>query len=321
MRLQNVSDALLLVARDASGHPRRALSAAIARSRALPGHRVYRVERLSAGESAADDATILEALASMAKDDRRCLRVIVEIFERDRENRERLGGQLGELAFSRVAAPRMYERTVGLELEGTEEQLFAGLDKTARRHIRAPAKRGLELRPIADVAFAPRIDALLEETFKRTNGGLQRLPWNRIIEWSLEAPNVSRVVGLFDPATPGLESLVSMAWGCAHGTYATYEAGAGVRRPDLGSTPVSYAPLWDLITWSRRETTATWFDLGGASSGDASDSLAGNLEFKRYFSELIVDVGEEWQLEPHAVRATIARVIAAGARLAKSVRS
>jgi hypothetical protein len=309
-----------LVARYGTGTPRRALGASISPSRALPGHRIYRVERLGAGGSSREDVALLRAFAGVVRGDSRCLRAVVEILERESGGRAMLGETLRELGFSRVSPPRMYARTIALDLAGPEDELFASLDKTARRHVRAPAKKGLELRLIADVRYAPRIEVLLEQTFRRTEGDLQRLPWDRIIEWSVEEPRVSRVIGLFDPATEGPESLISMAWGCAQGEYACYEAGAGVRRPDLGSLPVSYAPLWDLITWARRDTGATWFDLGGASSGDADDSLAGNVEFKRYFSQQVIDVGEEWQLEPHAGRATLARAIAATARLAGRVR-
>ena len=314
-------DGVLLVARDDAGRPRHGVGASIGPSRALPGHRVYRVERLGASTSPADDAAIVAAVARLARDDPRCLRMTVEVFERDAATRARLVGLLRGQGFSRVTAPRMYERTVALDLVGSDDDLFAAIDKTARRHVRAPAKRGLELRPVADPAWAPRIEALLDATFKRTGGLLHHLPWSEIIAWSVESPATSRVVGLFDPRTEGPESLVSMAWGCMHGDHGTYEAGAGIRRPDLGSTPLNYAPLWDLITWSRREGGARWFDLGGASAGDASDPLAGNLEFKRYFSQQLVDVAEEWQLEPHAGRAALARAIAAVARWTSRLRS
>jgi lipid II:glycine glycyltransferase (peptidoglycan interpeptide bridge formation enzyme) len=214
----------------------------------------------------------------------------------------------------------MYERTVALDLDGTEEEIFARIDKTARRHVRAPAKRGLELRPVTDMAFAQRIQALMQETFSRTGGVLHQLPWDRIVAWSLAEPRVSRVVGLFDPRTEGSDALISMAWGCAHGDYVTYEAGAGVRRADLGSTPVNYAPLWDLISWAKRDVGARWFDFGGASAGDEHDVLAGNLDFKRYFSEQIIPVADEWVLEPHVLRARLARAASAAASLARRLR-
>jgi len=320
LSLFEYSDRALVVARDAADVPRRAIGVAIGRSRALPGHRTYRVERLGAGDDADTDAALLEALTAAARADARCLRVNVDVFDRDNARRARLGAQLAALGYRRVSEPRMYERTVALDLEGTEDELFARIDKTARRHVRAPAKRGLELRPVTDIALASRIDALMQETFTRTGGALHRMPWDRIIAWSVAEPDVSRVIGLFDPRAEGADALISMAWGCAHGEYASYEAGAGVRRADLGSTPVNYAPLWDLIVWAKRDARARWFDFGGASAGDEHDALAGNLDFKRYFSEQIIPIAEEWFLEPHVLRARVAHAASAAATLVRRLR-
>jgi hypothetical protein len=310
MRVHGYPDSLLLVALDADRQPLHALGASITQSRLMPGHRIIRVERLGAGVSAELDRELLGELAQFARGDALALRVVVEVFERDDSARARLGATLAALGFRRAAAPRMYQRTLALDLSGTEDLLFATIDKTARRHVRAPAKKGLEIRTVSSPSLAPRIAVLLEASFNRSRGTAGHFPWARIIAWSNAAPGTSRVVGLFDPRVEGEDSLVSMAWACRHADYAVYEAGASIRRPDLGSTPLGYAPLWDLIAWAQRNNTS-WFDLGGASAGDESDGSAGILEFKQHFSRRLLDVGEEWFLEPHPVRAAIARSLSA----------
>jgi len=317
LRAEGASDALLCVARDPEGAPVAATVAAVAPSRALPGHHLYRVERFSSSSDAADDA-LLSTLADAARRDRRCLRLSVELFERDAGRRNRLGETLGALGFVREAVPRNYRRTVSMELTSGEAALFAGLAGKVRRDVRAPVKKGLVVRSVEDPALAPRLDALMNETYARTGGHAPPMPWSTIIELSGRYPERSRVSGLFDPNTPGLDSIVAFAWGAVHGRCATYEAGASTRRPDLSKVPIAYSTLWDVMAWSC-STHATWFDLGGITEGEpGSDPLAGISAFKRYFSDEIVDVGEEWTLEPRLVTGAIARAVSAMARRVRS---
>jgi lipid II:glycine glycyltransferase (peptidoglycan interpeptide bridge formation enzyme) len=214
----------------------------------------------------------------------------------------------------------MYSQTLAMDLVPSEEELFAKLHSTARRHIRAPGKKGLVLRPVTDPALGDRLESIFNETFRRTGTVPEQRPWEAIIKLSAAEPTRSRVVGIFDDAVPTPDGLIAFAWGCAQGRYATYEAGASVRRPDLGNTPLSYAPLWDLITWARRDTGSTQFDLGGITSGGPNDPRHGISEFKRYFSDNIVQVAEEWTMEPAPLRASLARAISSGVRRAAELR-
>jgi hypothetical protein len=310
---------VLLVARDRGGEAIRSIGASIALSRALPGHRIYRLERLSGGPSSGVDRRLLAGLAEAARRDPLCLRVIVELFDRDSDARASLRRALADLGFEKSAAPRMYPRTLAVDLRPNEADLFSGLHGTARRGIRAPGKRGLEVRPIADPDLAPRLETLVQSTFERNNATALAVSWRQIVNFSLDNPSISRLVGVFDPRHTGPESLLAFAWGCAHGSYASYEAGGREQHPEFGNTPLGYAPLWDLMAWARRETGATWFDLGGVRD-DGDDSADGISDFKRYFSREVVDVGEEWTLEPSRTRAVAARVIAATARWAANLR-
>lgn len=314
LRVSGETDTTLLLARERHGTVVAAAGIGISISRALPGHRIYRLERYGEGPSPDGTAAVLAALAAAARKDSRCLRAVVAVFERDASARQRIRDALVSCGFSPAPEPRMYTHTRALELRGTEEEIFAGINKTARSNVRAPAKRGLVLRPITDPALADRLAFLLQKSFARTDGTLEHRPWQQIFEFSAANPTLSRVVGLFDPTTAGVESVVSFAWGCAHGSNASYEAGAAARRPDLGSTPLSYAPLWDLIVWAREQANAQWFDLGGASATAGDQRFSGIDNFKRYFSDTIVEVGEEWMLEPRAFRAAVARGVGAAAQ-------
>ncbi len=312
-RAHRTSDSVLLVVEDARSVVIGALSAAISWSRALPGHRIYRVERF-ASVSAAADAALAAELGRIARRDPLCLRLVVEIFEADADARNRLRAEIERQGFVRTGTSRRYTRTFAVDLHGTEEELYARLNKTVRKNVTLAAKKGLELRPITDPRFASRIASLVGEAFRRTNAVASARPWAQIILLSASNPQQSRILGLFDPKTDGEDSLVSVAWGCAHGPYATYEAGASVRRPDLKTVPLGFAPLWELIAWARRETAAGWFDLGGGPSAEDHDERPGITAFKRHFSDNLVEVGEEWQLEPHRVRSSLARTFAKWAR-------
>jgi len=238
-----------------------------------------------------------------------------ELFERDHEARARMGQLLSGRGYSK-RLPRSYTHTLALDLSPGSDALFSQLDAKVRRNVRAPAKRGLEIRAVTDVGLAHRLDALMTDTLGRAHAHPIHLPWDMIVRLSAQYPNRSRISGLFDPAVPGPEGLISFAWGAWHGSYATYEAGASVRRPDLGRTPLAYALVWDLIAWASG-THANWFDFGGVSVEPIrtpDDPFGGISEFKRYFCENTVDIGEAWVLEPRPVRASIARAVSAVAR-------
>ena len=312
-RAQGAADTVLFVARTVEGDPVRSVSASIGTSRALPGHHVYRVERIGGSESPQADEAALTALADLVRRDRRCLRLVVEIFERDRLVRARLTNALRRLGFARSSTVRMYRRTLGIALRRPSTKVLATLHKAARRDIRGSSKRGLEVRAITDPALAPRLDELTPPAFRRTPMIDRRRPWARIIALSAANPSVSRLAGLFDPQIDGPDALLAFAWGCRHGSYVSYEDG-GPRRVEPGDAPLRYASLWDLIVWANEETNAEWFDLGGITDGAAESSPSDDSDFKRHFSREVFDVGEEWLIEPYKVRATIARRVSGAAR-------
>ncbi len=316
LRHTGQDDAFLVVARDAASQPQAAVSVGISKTRALPGHRLYRIERMCAAADIRVDRQLLDGIVDAARRDASCLRVSIEVFERNEERRSALQAALADTGFAKSPDTRSYARTLALELAPGAEALLSALNLKVRRNVREPVKRGLEIRRITDVALAPRLEELLRETYARTGGASPHFPWSFIIELAAREPNRSHVSGLFDPKAEGAESLLAFSWGVMHGDYVTYEAGGSTRRPELGRTPVAYAPLWDLISWATT-TRASWFDFGGVTAGtkdSADDPLGGISDFKRHFCQDVVDVGEDWMLEPRPVRSSIARAVGMVAR-------
>ena len=303
----------LITARDSSGRPVAAAGVGIGRTRSLPGHVIYRIDRFGASGVIAADEEILRGLTRAARDDARCVRVHLGIFERDATARQQLAAILSTLGYVKALNTSGYQRTLSLDLNRAEGELFANLAASARRNVRLPAKRGFQIRPIEDSMYVERLEALMNEVFDRTGGTVRRLPWGAIVDMSRRLPNRSRVAGLFEPNASGPDALIGFSWGCRNGRYVTYEAGASTRGRGHGNLPLAYAPLWDLISWAK-SIDAEWFDLGGvtvaASPGDG-DPLSGISDFKRFFCDRAVDVGEDWILETRPVRSRIARALSA----------
>jgi peptidoglycan pentaglycine glycine transferase (the first glycine) len=296
-----------------------ALGVQVHHSRALPGHRVLRVERLSPGPRLEAARCALAVLTAAASGTPRVLRIHVELYSPDAEVRRQVATWLEEHGYRRGARGRCYQHTLLVDLKRSEQQMLAALSGRAQRNIKAIARHPVAVRAIVEHGAASRLDALVREAFARTGGTYQPHDWSAAIELSRAHPDHSRIIGLFRTDREGPDTLLGFAWAQCHGSYAHYAIGASTRPADL-RIPLSYALVWELACWARR-TGATYLDLGGVTLGrsDAEDPLAGITDFKRSFSDRVVEVGEEWVLEPHPRRARIARALSAsGAWLART---
>jgi len=130
---------------------------------------------------------------------------------------------------------------------------------------------------------------------------------------SAAAPHLSRIAILRRTDVPEPEGVLAFVWGRKHGGVAEYGESGSTRADDL-KVSTSYALLWDLMHWARGNG-ARWFDLGGITGGTthSEDPLGGISDFKRRFSRHAIDVGEQWELEPHPARAAAARLLSRGA--------
>lgn len=290
------------------------------RSRALPGHAIWRVRYVDPAAGEESNAAALDAVLQAARADRRVLRVHFDIFSPDRGAREHFGSLLQARSLTKLDSPREHEWTLTLSLAAGVESVWNSLS-TVRRNVRQVERGPFEVRVIDDESLAPRLDALLHETYTRTGGTFEKIDFASVIRLGKLVPTASRIVGLIDTAAVACDSLVAFAWGCRHGTHVAYSVGASSREARVRRYPLAYPLLWALIAWAGAEG-AEWFDLGGVTQGtlESADRLGGISDFKRHFSREVVNVRDEWQYEPHPWRARVARTLTSGAAMLKQAR-
>ena len=301
--------------RDEAGELSGACAATLHRSRALPGHRIIRAERFGSGLTPGPSArAAVEALVAAARRTPSALRLRVEIFSRDDALRADLGAVLRETGFTRDVRPRNYERTIAVDLTPAPDALLATIGRRARRAINGAAKFPIRMQPITDPALAPRMQALLDETLERTGGEPEAFDAVSSIHFAAANPGLARLVGLFHNEVAGDAALLAFAWSHFHGDHASYETAASTRTTEA-KIPLLYPLAWDLMVWAKG-LGATWFDFGGVTDGSTAsdDPLGGISDFKRGFSETVVVVGEDWELELAPRRARLARWVSAASR-------
>ena len=301
----------MLATLDTDGLCTDAIVLSVHHSRALPRHVILRAEHLRpCPVGSAVRATTLRGLRDLARRNSNVLRVHLQ-FLLDPVAGDDLSHEMHDAGFEGARFPSGYGTTAVVGLNRDEDEIFAGFHKTARYNVRSAEKRGAVLRPVTDPNEAPRLRQLADETFGRTGGSVDRRAWEAVIRLSARHPTLSRLIGLYDPDVEGADALLSFAWGCFHGDHGQYYFAASTRRTEK-KISLGYAPVWDLVKWSRR-LGGRWFDLGGITVGTADDAdpLGGISDFKRYFSSEIHQVGFEWQFEPHPAKAWAANTIGA----------
>lgn len=288
--------ALLGVSRRGLEADGRVLGLQESRSRRPPWRRILRLVRFGRGCSAEDLERSVVALRGLA-DAGGILRVHVEGWSEDPETLEALARACAGAGFTETGRPRSYRHTLWIDLRPEEDEILAGFHATGRRHIRAPAKKGFEVRPITEPAHADRLGQLHASAFARTGGSAPEVDWALAIRAGAEHPERIRLVGLFEVDDRRGEPL-GFAMAFNHGDVAEY-AFAGSARPSGSNVPILYAPTWSLMRWARARG-ARWWDFGGVPSpgADEDDPRSGITDFKRYFGGEVVRVGGEWIYEP-----------------------
>lgn len=276
----------------------------------LPGHRLLRIEQF--GSSIPIDAAdaVIGCIVDWVRNEGRVLRLSVDVFSFDGNRRQTLARMLDEHGFRRAKRANGYTETLVIDLARSEDELFKSLHHSARRKIRQLEKHPLVICPVADVALSQRMNQLLHETYQRTGGSIPTRDWAARIELSRNNPELSRIVGLFRTDMTGPESLLAYAWGCHGGDHVFYSEAASTRDTGEQRIALAYGVMWDLILWAKR-TGARVFDLGGVTRGTLTDEdpLGGISDFKRYFSQEVVQVREEWILDDHSWRASLAAAV------------
>ncbi len=140
------------------------------RSRALPGHLLLHAERFGASLPGATRDAALAALLGMARQNRRILRVSLQVLLRQPDERAALEQALASAGFGQAPSPRRYTHTLAVDLTPPEEDILRSFSAKTRRDIRAMAKHPVRIMPIEEDACVGRMDALLCETLSRTGG-------------------------------------------------------------------------------------------------------------------------------------------------------
>ncbi len=286
----------------------------IGASRALPGYRLWRVERFGPGLPRRAWPAAVQALADLARKDGRVLRVNVEVFARDAEERIAMGELLAAAGFTPAPEARNWSTTLTIDLQRSEQELLASFSQLARRGIRSVDKLPVQVRPIEDPQYADRMEDLRRETLGRTGGDYEALfNWPGVMELSRRVPDASRLVGLFRTDRTGPDALLGFYWGWSNGDSVSYFSGASARPDDLKQVKIGHPLMWDLIRWAK-QNGATWFDLGGVTDMTTvtEDPVAGITAFKHLFSKQRAEIAADWVLEPRPIPARLATLVHTG---------
>jgi lipid II:glycine glycyltransferase (peptidoglycan interpeptide bridge formation enzyme) len=257
------------------------------------------------------DAAV-RALVESVRGDNRALRLHLELFSRDAQERDQLGGIARTYGFTRLPEVTNYEYTLATDLAGTDDAgHLASLSQGVRQNIRALAKYPVELRPIRDESDSQRMNALMRDTLARTGARHHERDYGSTIRLAIAEPAVARLVGLYrTDGIGGEDALIAFALGLNNVDHVAYDIGASGRVPEFKNVSLGYPLLWDLISWAR-SVGAAWFDYGGvpAANSEGEERLRSISDFKRRFEKNAVRVSEEWALTPHPMRAAAARVV------------
>ena len=227
--------------------------------------------------------------------------------ERIRDSREDIEAILKELGFGEVRPPNSYRHALVIDLNPTEDEIFAAFDKGYRYEIRRTLKKSLQSRVIDQPVYANRLRELQMEALQRTDGQVHAEDWRGILKMSQQHPDLSRVFGLFLGEDTAPEKMAAFSWFLNNGDHGEYRA-AGSNRRIESPVPLGYLPVWEVIRWAKA-MGAEWFDMGGVTLEGADESaLEGISRFKRSFSRNVVEVGSEWAMEPAPAKARIASV-------------
>lgn len=279
-------------------------------TRALPGHERLRVTRFGNAAYLEALADILEALKGLVLRRSKHLGVTVEVFAADPQRREEIEAIVRAAGYQPADRQPRYRHTARLDLTLSEEALLASFTASCRRFIRDPEKKGFQIEPIRDERWAGRMDDLWHETFSRTGSSPPPRAWRKRIAYARRHPDLYRIVGTFGPGYPRERSLAAFCAAMHNGDHAVYSDGASTRTLDA-AVALLYAPMWALIRWSR-SVGCDWFDMGGITGGtyeDGHDPRGGIADFKRRFTDDVIEVGDAWTFAPPTPRTWVAERI------------
>src|SRR5436190_410130 len=275
-----------------AAHPR-GFAVTVIPTRALPGHRILRLEQLRFAPDPGAAEAAVRYLMDAARRDTRIVRLNVDTFYGDSAEMDAGDAAMRRLGLAKPARSRLYTHTVRMDLSPSTDTILAGLHATTRRKIRLAGKRALELRVVNDARIGARLDEILAETFGRTASRAEPQPWTQVIEYCRNHPDRARLVSAVRTDRDGPDATIAFALGVRHADHVEY-AVAGSTRPEDLHVAVGYAVAWELICWAR-SAGARWFDFGGVTEHeDPTDARRGIRNFKLMFGADVAEVRREW---------------------------
>jgi hypothetical protein len=295
---------------DAAGELLTGMAIQLSWSRAVPGVRLARIERLGHGLDGEALARIGEILRAITRSFTLLGRLDVQLFDEDADRYQRLvQSVLAAGARPAPVAPRSYTRTLVLDLACSDAELLASLPGTTRRSIEGfLADERMRTGAVELRRYAARLEELHAGAFRRTGGPVPPLDFE-LLARDAEELGGSRLTGAFLATREPPSDLVGFAWGRLHGDHVEYSAGATERAADLKGVATGQALIWDLCRWARTRG-ATWLDLGGVIEKDADPAhpLLGISAFKRRFSRDERVVSADYWFEPSPVLAHLSEL-------------
>lgn len=275
-------------------------------ARSLPGHYRLRITRFGSGRDTEGMAQVLDQVVAWTRSDPAVLSVGIEVFAVDSRHRDRIDGLLAERGFGLRPSRRRYRWTSRVRLDASEDEVFRSFSGTCRRAIRDPEKRGFRVGRLDDPRWARRMEELWNETFARTGTDAPRRSWPDHLRFAGRHPDLYRIQGTFSSSFPDEGSLVAFACARNNGDHGEFSDGASTRDAGPGVS-LTYAPMWELIRWAG-SLGCSWFDMGGVprERRAGGDPLGGVSDFKRRFTEDVIEVGGEWELKPRTGRTAVA---------------
>jgi hypothetical protein len=306
---------------DAAGRLATGFAVHLTPSRAIPGTRIGRVERVGRNlheETAASMGVLLRAVAWKIP---RLLRLDVRVFDENPLRRRQLCDSLSTAGWSSIEHRREYTQTLVLNLAQTESEVLKGFTTRVRSTIkRALGSPALRFGPIPGTAYADRIRYLHALPFARTGGVAPPIDVRGILDDSLNG-DTSLLIGAFARDGTAPADLVALVWARLHGDHVVLEINASERSELFSHLSPGFGLVSQLIGWAIQRG-AQWIDLGGLSSMEpsADDPMRGVVEFKRRFSSDFREVAEEWRFEPSPLLASAASAVRSIAKTVRAVR-
>jgi hypothetical protein len=266
----------------------------VSRSRRMPWLKIARVPRFGRGIPAADRGELLRQMVELAVR-RSVLRLHVEVWTENVDELEGLESACRSHGFV-PSRTRAYTHTVWMDLTPPEEELLSGFHATCRRHIRAPAKKGYEVRRIVTGVALPQLESMFRGAFARTGGQPPEMDWQEFIRQAADDSSDIHLVGLFAVDDTASRNPLAFASAVLHGQVAEYAHAGSTRDPGV-RIPLHYAPTWELMRWAKARGATAW-DFGGVVDSSAPDETRDGIDqFKFSFSQQITRVGSEWVLQ------------------------